>query len=165
MSIKTSIVYEACRSGDIEQVRSLFVNGADIEESCNLFKWTPLQIASFYGHIGTVKLLVNLGANIETLGVNIETKTLCNCTPLYSASIRGHIDVVKLLINLGADFEASDCGGRTAKDVACNSATRAVFKCYAHITELKEWRPWNHSKYPIEYQAAMRTLVILAKAY
>ncbi len=158
MPNKTSILYEACKAGDIEQVRSLCVNGADIEASCYYIQWTPLQIASKYGHIDIVKLLINLGADIEA-------KTLGIFTSLYSASLCGHIDVVKLLINLGADFEAKDCGGRTAKDVARNSAKKAIFECYAHITELKEWRPWNHSEYPIEYQAAMRTLVILAKAY
>lgn len=60
---------------------------------------TPLLIASFNGHKGVVKILLEKGANFERKnddGVN----------PLHAASENGHKSVVKLILKSGANIEA-----------------------------------------------------------
>ena len=71
------------------------------------------------------------------------------------------IDIVKLFINIKADMQVMNYYEPRSTDFV--SLTAAV-ECYKHIIELKEWRPWNASKYSSMYQDAMKTLVLLAKA-
>ena len=149
-------LHKACKAGNIEEVRSLIDSGADIEARDIHYGWTPLLYASSYGHIDIVKLFIDLGADIET-------KSNYGHTPLHLASYHGHIDLVKLLINLGADIEAMNNDGETPAQVAKTTTVKKVIECYEHITQLKEWRPWNHSKYSSGYRNTMKTLVLLAK--
>ncbi len=97
------------------------------------------------------------------LGADIETKTKFEWTLLHSASCRGHIDIVKLFIDLGTDVKAINNMGKTPAQVAQTTAIKTVIECYEQMTQLKEWRPWNHHKYSSEYRNTMKTLVLLAK--
>ena len=56
-----------------------------------IYGWTPLLYASKNGYINIVKLLVNLGTDIET-------KSVSGWAPLHHASWNRHIDIVKLFI-------------------------------------------------------------------
>ncbi|KAF4953952.1 hypothetical protein FGADI_5601 [Fusarium gaditjirri] len=58
---------------------------------------TPLFIASYYGHTGVVRILLDYGADasLPALGT-------FNCSPLWAASIRGSIEIVKELLSHGA---------------------------------------------------------------
>ncbi len=122
-----------------------------IEQKTNNGK-TSLHIASMRGHIDILKLFIALGGDIEA-------KNYHDWTPLYYASYRGHIDIVKLLLDRGADIDVINIYGRTV----ANTAIKKVIECYEQMNRLKEWRPWNHSKYSSGYRDTMKTLVILAK--
>ncbi len=148
-------LHEACKSGDIDCVQSFIDSGVDIE-SKTIYGQTPLLLAFFGGHIDMIKLLVDSGADIEGT-------TSRGHTVLHYASWYEHIDIVKLLLDLGADMNTVNWRGSTPKQVAKNATIRAVFECHEQMIELREWRPWNHSKYPSMYQHIMKTLVILAK--
>ena len=50
-------LHEACKTGDVKQVRSLINLGADVEERDNYGK-KPIHHASNYGHIDIVKLFI-----------------------------------------------------------------------------------------------------------
>ncbi len=160
-----SVLHEPCKTGNIEEVRSLINLGTNIGTKTSHGS-TPLHFASRYGHVDIVKLLIDSGADIQS-------RDNSNWTSLHYASCCEHIDIVKLLIDSGpscmaapvvrpgADIEAKDNHGRTPKQITNNKDIIAVFECYEHMIQLKEWRPWNHSKYPIKYRQAMQTLVLL----
>ncbi len=141
--------------------------GADIEVKTN-YGFTSLLYASRYGHIDIVKLLIDSGPSCMAApavrpGADIEAKDNSGWTPLLSASCNGHIDIVKLLIDLGADIEAKNKYGKKPKQVAFNTNIKIVIECCEYVTQLKEWRPWNHSKYSSKYRNTMKILVLLAK--
>ena len=181
----------ACVIGDIEHVRSLIDSGADIESDSLGYDRPPLYNASEYGHLNIVKLLIDFGADIEAhtgfkctslhtashyghedivkvlvdSGADIDARDCGNWTPLHRATANGQLDIVRLLYDRGADIEAKTYENRSVKQLAANATIKEVFEAHEHMIELKEWRPWNHSKYPSMYQYAMKTLVLLAKAY
>ena len=63
---------------------------------------TPLFIAAQNGHIETVKLLVEAGANINKTAFN-------GATPLFIALQNGHTEITKLFNKLGTGSDAATC--------------------------------------------------------
>jgi ankyrin repeat protein len=61
---------------------------------------TPLQAASYMGHIDVVRVLLDHGANLNT----IDKKN----TPLISAYDGRHLEIMRLLLERGADVDALD---------------------------------------------------------
>ena len=68
--------------------------------------WTALMHAARGGHQGTVKVLLEHGANVHS--ENNE-----GGTALHVAAEYGRSEVVRLLLEAGADYEALDALGRT----------------------------------------------------
>ena len=91
-----------CEIGNIEEVKILIDNGADLN-AADEYDYTPLKIASKYGHTELANLLIDNGAD-----VNYSNKNLWGDTALILASQEKHIEIVKLLIENGADLNASD---------------------------------------------------------
>ena len=54
-------LFEACKKGDLERVKYLVEQGANIYAKYNC----ALSIAAYYGHLELVKYLVEQGANIH----------------------------------------------------------------------------------------------------
>lgn len=82
---------KALHNGDPETAKKLIQSGADIHAKDDL----ALRLAALYGHLELVKLLVELGSDIESN----------NGEALIWASIgrdQRHRDVVKFLIESGA---------------------------------------------------------------
>jgi hypothetical protein len=67
---------------------------AKVDSNDDLYGRTPLSWASERGHLEVVKLLVEKGANMNTIDQD-------KFTPLHNASVRGHVEVVKLLSGSG----------------------------------------------------------------
>ena len=162
-------LHNAIRKRHIDVVKLLLYSGADIEKrECNNGK-TPLWYASSSGCIDMVKLLINSGPSCMAApsvrpGADVKTRSHNSTTHLHVASFYGHIGIVKLLIYSGADTKAKNSYGKTAKQLSRNSTIKAAFEQHEHMIQLKEWRPWNNFEYPHDYQHAMQTLVVLAKA-
>jgi ankyrin repeat protein len=72
----------ASKEGDLNKVKELIEQGADIHADDFALRW-----ASYYGHLVVVKYLVEQGANIHAL----------NDCAIRWASENGHLDVVKYL--------------------------------------------------------------------
>jgi ankyrin repeat protein/beta-lactamase regulating signal transducer with metallopeptidase domain len=97
-------------SGDIEQVKLLISQGADINVK-NSNGLTPLYLASQEGRKDVVELLIDNGADINAKNNN-------GITPLHRAAREGHKDVVELLISRGADINVKNTRGQTPLDLA-----------------------------------------------
>ncbi|XP_065883118.1 26S proteasome non-ATPase regulatory subunit 10-like [Dysidea avara] len=81
----------------------------------------PLHYAADGGHSETVKLLMELGADI-----NVEDEA--GSTPLHYAAQSGSEDVVKMIIEREADIHAVDNDKRTPLHSAAGSGNEAVVK-------------------------------------
>jgi cytochrome c len=119
---------DAAKAGDVEQIKQLLAQGADINQSTGLATalyyaiqedhteaailliergadvnapsmWgTPLHAGAAEGLTEVVRLLLEHGAD-PNARINLET-------PLHLAAKNGHIEVVRLLLDHGADVNA-----------------------------------------------------------
>lgn len=113
-------VYELAGRGDTTKLAEILV---DAKGNKNILNWkakerygrTPLVIASYYGKLDTVKLL------LSTKGVDPNKGTDFGATALHFAAHRGHIDVVNLLLANRVKVNVEATGGKwtgaTALDV------------------------------------------------
>jgi ankyrin repeat protein len=122
-----------CMDGRLYVVKQLLKFGANINGESR-FNWSPLHIASKYGHIDIVKYLVEHGANINK-------KTENGCTPLYIASEEGYEAIVKFLIEHGASVNKSDFIFRkTPLDIACEKGYETIVKMLIeHDPDVKKY--------------------------
>ena len=107
---------------------------------------TPLYVASGWGHLGVVSLLLQHNADVHAKatsyynwtslhtastvgsakivqallehGANINALSASNSTPLKWASAHGHLEVVRLLLSHGADVHIRASDGNTAFQAA-----------------------------------------------
>ena len=84
-----STFVEACKSGDLEVVKYLVSQGANVTDDNNNY---AVQVASMNGHLEVIKYLVSQGADV----------TSYNNWALRYASKNGHLEVVKYLVSQGA---------------------------------------------------------------
>ena len=75
--------------------------------------WTPLHLASFFGHRDAVRVLLDAGAQVNAVSRN----GLAN-TPLHAATAGRHTDVAVLLLDRGANPSIRDAGDCTAAAIA-----------------------------------------------
>lgn len=108
-------LFEAIRYNQINQVRELIKNGADIN-IIHTSGWTALELAIFEGKKDIVELLISYGVNVNNI-------THAN-TPLYRAIKEMHEDIALLLINSGADIRTQSYLGSTALHAAAWSGLK-----------------------------------------
>jgi hypothetical protein len=84
----------ACEKGDLEKVKLLLKEGADINTK-NKYGWTPLMIACEKDNKEMVKLLLEKGADVKAKNINGKSA-------LVIAYYYGHQEIVKLLKSYGA---------------------------------------------------------------
>ena len=94
----------------IKSGKKMGVLGKLIEEKKNLGR-TPLDIASFYGHIEIVKILLQLNVSVD----EAHNKGF---TPLMHAAHQGHLDVVMLLLEHNANIQLTTKQGLTVLHIA-----------------------------------------------
>ena len=80
---------EACWNGNLEVIKDLVENGADIH---NFNDW-PLTVAAYCGHLKVVKYLVEKGADIHS----------GDDRPLENAARNGHLEIVNYLRKIAGD--------------------------------------------------------------
>jgi ankyrin repeat protein len=98
-------LHRAARSMDIDELRFLIENGADVNaRDCNNI--TALASAASRNHLEAVQLLLSKGASPDVTDNNGET-------PLHYAAAGGYENIVRLLINHGADPGLRNSYGRT----------------------------------------------------
>ena len=109
---------QAITSGDIEQVRLLISQGADIKTKNNLGQ-TPLHLACRIGNKTIVELLVKNGANVNA-------KNNPGGTPLNLACQGNNKDIVELLIDNGANINNKNNNGTTPLHQACENGLKDI---------------------------------------
>ena len=110
-----------CEKDNVEDIKNLLINGM----SPSIFLYdvfhTPfICIASKYGKLDIVKLLILWGASPNE-------KCLNRKTPLFYACEKGHIDVVSFLLERGAKINYENNNGETALTTACENGHLEVF--------------------------------------
>jgi Ankyrin repeats (3 copies) len=105
-----SPLISAARSGDVAAIRSLAGQGANLDEVGGVNNWTPLMHAIHKDQLGSVRALLEVGAN-----VNLHAG---GTTALIMASGYGYADIVKELLKHGANPHAEARDGSTALDAA-----------------------------------------------
>ncbi|CAE7863587.1 ANKRD50 [Symbiodinium necroappetens] len=113
-------LYQAARSGLLDEVEALLQLPRDPDAAIDAFGRTPLMHASERGHIEVVELLLEARAQVD----------LCNNyggAALTDAASYGRYRVVQLLIEAGAQKDLRNNRGRTAlMDAAINGHAQVV---------------------------------------
>jgi ankyrin repeat protein len=111
-------VFEACAVGDVHRVREIVEASPEIISQHNHEGYTPLGLASHFGNIEIVRLLLLNGADVHQLSEDGKL----NNTALHAAIAGNHQDVAELLLASGADANSVCYGslrsGFTALHVA-----------------------------------------------
>jgi len=101
----TLTLFEASAAGEFDRVERLVADGAPV----NAFSadgWTPLHLASFFGHAKVAELLLARQADVAARSKNENANT-----PLHAALAANQKLVAGLLIGSSADVNAADGAG------------------------------------------------------
>ena len=141
-----SLFLKAIKKGDIERIKKLISQGADVNAKDNR-GMTPLHKAAYYGQRQVAKVLIAKGASVngtdtagqtplhiaanfgskwvpELLlanGANISARDIAGNTPLHAATDFWCVDkdLLELLIAKGADVQARNKAGQTPLHRVC----------------------------------------------
>ncbi len=106
MEVSNNPFHQAVAKGDIEQVKKLLADGADVNTRDERSQ-TPLHYAARGGHEEIVRLLIDKGADVN---ISMEGESW---TPLLDAATKGHAQIAKLLLENGAKVDIGDDYGYT----------------------------------------------------
>lgn len=119
-------VADAAERGELEQVRSLVRDGADVNAAQG-DGMTALHWAAQRGDTEMAQLLMYAGAHAESM------TRLGGYTPLHLASQRGHASTANALLEGGSDVAAVTSTGVTALHLAAESGSaEAISALLAH---------------------------------
>ncbi|MFC1783643.1 ankyrin repeat domain-containing protein [Planctomycetota bacterium] len=158
----TSPLFGAVTSGDIEQIKLLISQGADVNAK-NIFGHTVLNLACIRDKKEIAELLIDSGADINAInqhiwqkslhqacqngyeeivkllidkGADVNEKVRNSMTPLHLAARNGRKDIVELLIAKGADMNVKNNDGNTPLSLAeINGHTEIVELLRKHGTK------------------------------
>ncbi|KAK2063233.1 ankyrin, partial [Colletotrichum caudatum] len=89
-------LYYACILGLTATVKMLLQNQSNVNSTSGVKNWTAIQGASEGGNQEIVQLLLDAGANVNTIGGEYGTA-------LQAASAKGNKEIVQLLLDAGAN--------------------------------------------------------------
>jgi ankyrin repeat protein len=101
-------IFEASALGDVGRLRKLLAEDPGRVNAVAPDGFTPLGLASFFGHAGAAQLLLENGAD-----PNLPAQNATKVAPLHSAVAGGNTEIVRDLLAHGADVHARQEGGFT----------------------------------------------------
>lgn len=135
-------IFEAAATGQATQLQTLITQDPSLVNSYAPDGFTPLGLATFFGHAETVDALLAAGAEVnaayrETMkltplasaiavgrndlartliahGADVNARAANDLRPLHTAAARGNIESATLLLDHGADINATTENGRKA---------------------------------------------------
>ncbi len=116
-------IFEAAALGDDERALSILNTHPELIDATASDGFTPLGLASFFGHADVVDLLLGMGAT-----VNLASRNNQRVMPLHSAVAGGHLEVVRALLERSADVNATQEGGFTPIHGAAQNGQLAMVK-------------------------------------
>ena len=141
---------EAAKSGNLEVVKYLVENGADIHAE----KDYALRLAAYNGHLDVVKYLVEKGVNIHADGDY----------SLKLATVNGNLEVVKYLVEKGADIYKNDDESLKMASNHLEVLKYFLFDCQMKIKkETKDWLIENNQYQTLELIEKRNLLLKLDK--
>ena len=114
--VPPSPLASAARVGDVAEIRRLVKAGAGVNEPSGVNGWTPLHHAIHKNQAGSVKVLLELGADVNA-------RVPHSVTPLMMAAGYGYDHIVRILLDHSADPSIKDANGETALDYANHGVT------------------------------------------
>ena len=139
-------IFEAAATGQTAQLQTLITQDPSLANAYASDGFTPLGLATFFGHADTVEALLAAGAEVnaayrETMkltplgsamavgrndiartliahGADVNAKAVNDLRPLHTAAARGNLESATLLLDHGADISATTTDGKTASDYA-----------------------------------------------
>jgi ankyrin repeat protein len=113
-------IFTAAREGNGGEVKRLLDADPTLLERVDVDGDRPLIVAASYGQLEVVRLLMEIGANLNATGSWGDTALIC-------AATRGHVEVTALLLSKGAHANSND-GGVTPLMLACRMDHLGVVK-------------------------------------
>lgn len=120
-AMHTALIFESARWDDIDCMRFLIRNGADIN-SADCGGITGLHVACHRGSLNITKYLIELGANVDVE----ETANEIRLTPLIYAISKRHRQIVQALISAGAQINRKGADNETPLDIAVCQGDREI---------------------------------------
>ena len=113
-------VFEAAALGDTDRLRKLLEEDAFRANAFGSDGFHPLGLACFFGHVGTAKLLIDSGADVNALSKNehIQTAAIHAAAAGEGKDEATRYELVKLALDHGADPNLRQGGGFRAIDAA-----------------------------------------------
>jgi ankyrin repeat protein len=112
---------ETAEEGDVQEVRSLIEEGADVNAR-DEDDFTPLHVAAEYGHTDVAALLIEWGADVNA-------QDDMGWTPLHKAAIWSRTEAAAVLLERGADVNVRD-------DEGCTPLRVSTIVGYTEVAEL-----------------------------
>ncbi|XP_050344870.1 oxysterol-binding protein-related protein 1 isoform X2 [Nymphalis io] len=118
LEAEESLLYSA-RHGELSVVKALLEANKEGKLRLNInckgksktnLGWTPLHLATYFGHADVVEVLLDAGVDVDEVNDTGDTA-------LHKASFIGNEELVILLLNYKADVNIMNGEGRTAVDV------------------------------------------------
>lgn len=131
---RNTVLMLAARADRPELIKAFVANGASVDQKGGEYQSTPLHEAAMYGSLNAIRVLLELGAEIDS-------ESSEGATPLILAAGCGECDAVKLLLEAGANVHHLDNRGFNAWERASGkSETEAM----ALLEEAAgpEWTKW-----------------------
>jgi ankyrin repeat protein len=106
-------VFAAAAMGETAACREFIQGDEVLLQMANSDGWTPLHLACFFGHLETVEMLLEMGADVMARSANA-----MHNTALHAAAASRSQDICAALLSHGADVNATQQAQYTALHAA-----------------------------------------------
>lgn len=135
LKVLSSRLVESSLDGDLEGVKELMADGANVDILDDFMGMNALIAASSGGFLNIVDALLRSGK------VDIEAKDASGSTALIQAAKKGHSDVVETLVYFGANVNSVTDGGNVTPLIAASASGHVgVVKILLEVGANKEIR-------------------------